>query len=114
MALVLGFVLFALLDPPLGLLALVIGAVVEVGEAFFWTRYLRRFRVRTGAEGLLGKRAETIEPCNPGGRVKLLGEIWRAECTEGAGVGESVEVVSVEGLNLRVRPLQGPGTAQRR
>ena len=105
MALVAGFVAFALLDPPLGVIALAVGAVVEVGEAVFWTRYLRRIRVRTGAEGLIGERAEAIEPCDPRGRVKLLGEIWRADCVEGAGVGESVEVVAIDGLTLSVKPL---------
>ena len=50
MALVVGFVLFAILDPPLGVIALVAGALLEIGEAVFWTRYLRRYRVRTGVE----------------------------------------------------------------
>ena len=102
MALVVGFVLFAILDPPLGVIALVAGAVLEVGEAVFWTRYLRRFRVRTGAEGLIGERAETIEPCKPRGRVRLRGEIWSAVCDGGAGVGETVRVVGVDGLTLTV------------
>lgn len=109
MALVAGFIAFVLLDPPLGVIALVAGAVIEVGEAFFWTRYLRRFRIRTGAEGLVGQRAEVIDACDPGGRVKLLGEIWNAECADGAAAGETVEVISIERLSLRVRPL-GPGS----
>lgn len=110
MALVAGFVAFALLDPPLGVIALVAGAVVEVGEAVLWTRYLRRIRIRTGAEGLLGERAEVIEACDPRGRVKIVSEIWNAECAEGAGSGETVEVVAVEGLTLRVRPLPAGGS----
>ena len=40
LALVLAFVLFAILDPPLGVIVLAVGAVIEVGEAVFWTRYL--------------------------------------------------------------------------
>ena len=103
MALVAGFVVFALVDPPLGVIALVVGAVMEIGEATLWYRYLQRIRVTTGAEGLVGRRAETIEPCRPRGRVKLAGEIWNAECTEGADAGESVEVVAVEGLTLKVK-----------
>ena len=35
--------------------------------------------------------------------VKLDGEIWTAECPEGAAGGETVEVVAVEGLTLVVR-----------
>jgi membrane-bound serine protease (ClpP class) len=113
LALVVGFVLFAILDPPLGVIALVAGAMFEVGEAFLWTRYLRRFRVRTGVEGLIGERAETIEPCEPRGRVRLRNEIWAAVCERGAGTGETVRVTSVDGLTLAVEPL-GPDEAQGR
>lgn len=117
MALVAGFVLFALLDPPLGVIALALGAVVEVGEAILWTRYLGRIRVRTGAEGLVGARGEVIEECRPRGRVKLAGEIWHAECESpaGAGVGDEVRVVAVRGLTLEVEPQESPaGPPQRR
>ena len=113
MALVLAFVLFAILDPPLGLIALAVGAVFEVGEAIFWTRYLKRIRVRTGAEGMIGEVAETIEPCVPRGRVRLRGEIWSAVCEQGAGVGEAVRVTAIDGLTLTVEPL-GSDEAQRR
>ena len=112
MALVIGFVLFAILDPPLGVIALAVGAVFEVGEAIFWTRYLKRIRVRTGVEGLIGERAETIEPCEPYGRVRLRGEIWSALCERGAGMGEAVRVVAVDRLTLEVEPLRDD--AQRR
>ena len=102
MALVAGLILFAILDPPLGVIVLVVGAVIEVGEAYFWTRYLGRIRVRTGAEGMLGEPAEVIEPCEPRGRVRIRGEIWAAECPDGADVGEQVSVVAVERLLLKV------------
>ena len=119
MALVVGFILFAILDPPLGVIVLVAAAVLEVGEAIFWTRYLKRFRVKTGAEGMIGERAETIEPCEPRGRVRLRGEIWDAVCERGAGVGEAVRIVAVRGLTLEVEPLgparsEDPGRPQRR
>ena len=116
MALVVGFILFAILDPPLGVIALTVGAFLEVGEAIFWTRYLKRIRVQTGVEGLIGERAETIEPCGPRGKVRLRGEIWDADCEHGAAVGEVVRVVAVEGLTLTVEPLVGGAgeDAQRR
>jgi membrane-bound serine protease (ClpP class) len=107
LALVVGLVLFAILDPPLGVIALVAGAVFEVGEAVFWSRYLRRIRVRTGSEGMIGERAEAIEPCRPRGRVKLRGEIWDAVCPAGADPGEEVRVVAVSGLTLEVEPSGG-------
>jgi membrane-bound serine protease (ClpP class) len=116
LALVVGFVLFALLDPPLGVIALAVGAVLEVGEAVFWTRYLRRYKVKTGVEGLIGERAETIEPCEPRGRVRLRNEIWSAVCEQGAGAGETVRVTAVDGLTVTVEPIgpAGPGADQRR
>lgn len=106
MALVAGFILFALLDPPLGVVFLVAGAVLEVGEATFWYRYLKRIRVQTGVESYPGRRAEVIEECNPRGRVKIDGEIWNAESESRAAAGETVEVVSVDRLTLKVRPLR--------
>lgn len=106
MALVAGFVAFALLDPPLGSIALAVGAVAEVGEAYLWTRYLRRFRVRTGVEGMIGERGEVIAACDPHGQVRVRGEIWAALSEPGAGVGESVRVTAVEGLTLRVEPIR--------
>ena len=105
MALVLGFIAFALLDPPLGVIVLAAGAVLEVGEAVLWVRYLKRFRVTTGAEGLIGERADVIDACEPHGRVKLMGEIWKADCPEGAGAGDADEVVAVDRLTLTVKPL---------
>lgn len=106
MALVAGFVAFALLDPPFGAIALVVGLLLEIGEAIFWYRYLSRIRVRTGAEGLIGQRATAIEELTPMGRVKIAGEIWNGRCPDGvsARVGETVMVAAVDGLTLRVEP----------
>jgi membrane-bound serine protease (ClpP class) len=93
------------LPPWLGLVAVATGIAVEVAEVGFWMRFLRRYRVRTGAEGLLGEIAEVIEACDPRGRVRLRGEIWHARCEAGARIGERVRVTGVEGLTLRVEPL---------
>src|SRR5262245_57830307 len=97
------------LPPGLGIAAVVLGVVVELAEVGFWTRFLRRYRVTTGAEGLIGARAEVIETCEPTGRVRLRGEIWHARCPEGAGVGERVTVTAVDGLTLEVEPENGKG-----
>lgn len=92
------------LPPALGLAAVSLGVVVEVAEVGFWTRFLRRYRVRTGAEALIGAAAEVIEDCDPRGRVRLRGEIWHAYCEQGARVGDRVTVTGLEGLTLRVDP----------
>ena len=90
------------LPPWLGLIAVSLAVVVEVAEVGFWTRFLKRYRVRTGVEALIGTRGEVIEECDPRGRVRLRGEIWHARCPGGATVGEQVTVVGLEGLTLEV------------
>src|SRR3954463_11351179 len=92
------------LPPGLGLAAVTLGIVIEVAEVAFWVRFLRRYRVRTGVEGLIGTSAEVIEACDPEGRVRLRGEIWRACCRGRAEIGERVTVTGVEGLTLEVEP----------
>jgi membrane protein implicated in regulation of membrane protease activity len=98
--------LFVLPDP-WRVVVLAAAALVEVGEIYFWIRFLRRYRVQTGAEGLVGERAEVIEPCAPRGRVRVRGEIWNARCERAAASGESVRVARVEGLTLVVEPDSG-------
>ena len=40
-------------------------ALIEVAEVFLWIKFLRRYRVTTGAEGMIGERAEVIGPLDP-------------------------------------------------
>ena len=92
------------LPPGLGALAIALGIAVEVGELVFWIRFLRRYRVRTGAEGLIGARAEVVQALDPRGRVRLRGETWHARASRRAGVGGRVRVTGVDGLTLEVEP----------
>jgi membrane protein implicated in regulation of membrane protease activity len=96
-----------LLPDPWRVVVLAVAAVIEVGEVFFWIKFLRRYRVQTGAEGLVGERAEVIEACEPQGRVRVRGEIWNARCERSAGRGDAVRVSAVEGLTLVVEPDRG-------
>jgi membrane protein implicated in regulation of membrane protease activity len=94
------------LPSPWNVIGLCVAAVVEVGELYLWKRFLDRYRVQGGAEGMLGERAEVIEACDPEGRVKLRGEIWAAVADgENAFLpGDRVRVTAVEGLRVRVGP----------
>jgi len=93
--------LFVLPDP-WRVIVVVVAALIEVFEVWFWIRFLRRYRVQTGAEAMIGERAEVIGP----GRVRLRGEIWNARGpTSGA---DTVKVTAVDGLTLEVEP--DPGT----
>jgi membrane protein implicated in regulation of membrane protease activity len=90
------------LPNPWGVIAVFAAAVIEAGELLFWIRFLRRYPVGTGAEGLVGERGEVLARCAPVGRVRLRGASWNARCEEPLGRGEEVGVEAVDGLTLVV------------
>jgi membrane-bound serine protease (ClpP class) len=94
------------LPSPWNVIGVCVAAVIEVGELYLWKRFLARYRVRGGAEGMIGERAAVIETCDPEGRVQLRGEIWTAVAADGYvfAVGDRVRVLVVEGLRLRIGP----------
>jgi membrane-bound serine protease (ClpP class) len=69
----------------------------------------QRRRVTTGAAGLVGRRAAAIGRLDPDGSVKVGDEIWRAVAASPVDAGAPVEIVGIEGLTLRVRPLESRG-----
>lgn len=92
------------LPAPWGLVGVAAAAVFEVAEAAFWIWLSRRRRAAVGAEALPGAVGVAITRCAPVGQVRVAGEIWRAECAEGAEPGDRVVVERLEGeLTLRVR-----------
>jgi membrane-bound serine protease (ClpP class) len=66
---------------------------------------IRTFRSRptTGQEGMVGLRGEVRTSLAPRGTVEIRGEIWWALADETIPEGQTVEVVGVEGLLLKVR-----------
>jgi membrane-bound serine protease (ClpP class) len=92
------------LPDPWRWIALLAAAVVEVGELYLWMRFLGRYRVTTGAEGLLGERVQVISPCAPEGRVTIRGEIWKARCDVELDRGAAARVRQVDGLTLVLEP----------
>ena len=79
-------------------------AVIEIGETGFWLWYTRRRRVQMGPETLIGAIARVVAPCRPEGQVRVEGELWRARCEEGAGIGDEVRILALDGLTLVVEP----------
>jgi membrane protein implicated in regulation of membrane protease activity len=102
--LIAAFASLFFLPEPWGYVAVAVAAVVEVGEVYFWIRFLRRYRVTTGAEGLVGERAEVVEALDPAGRVRVRGELWAARAAQPAIAGQRVRVTAVDGLTLEVEP----------
>ena len=87
-----------------------ITAAVFLGVVAFGVRALGR-HPSLGSEGLLGAMGVARERLAPEGFVLLQGELWRA-VAQGPPVepGESVRVVSVNGLTLNVvKPQDGGG-----
>lgn len=102
--LLLGAILLAVfvLPEPWNYLAVIGAAVVESLEAWLFVWWTRRRRPTVGAEALVGRTAEVVEPLRPAGRVRLDGELWNARCDGGADAGASVRVARVDGLTLVV------------
>jgi membrane-bound serine protease (ClpP class) len=63
----------------------------------------QRSKVTTGHEGLVGQIAVARSDVGGTGTVFVRGELWNAESDETIAVGETVEVVAVDGLRLKVR-----------
>lgn len=91
---------------------LVVGVGMATG-AFFLTVLTFALRaqrrpVEVGAEALIGRIGETRTALAPQGMIHVAGELWSAVIEPGTSdvkVGERVEVISVDGLRLRVRPV---------
>ena len=92
----------------LGIALVVLALAAEIAELALWRRFLSRYRVVTGAEGLVGEAGVVAEPCDPNGTVRLRGETWKATSEQHLGRGEEITVVSVDGLTLRVAPRMAP------
>ena len=92
------------LEEPWTWVAVAFGASFELAESGLLIWWSKRRRVAVGAETLVGRRAVVSVDCMPEGQVKVAGEIWRARCDTGAGVGSAVVVREVRGLMLVVEP----------
>ncbi len=64
----------------------------------------RKRPVVTGGEALIGASGETVRWQGHEGRVRVEGEIWRAQADTPLAEGSRVNVVSRDGLVLHVRP----------
>ncbi len=96
------------LPPALGIAVVLLALAAEIAELALWRRMLSRYRVVTGAEGLIGEAGVVSEPCDPEGTVRLRGETWKATSEQPLPRGEAVTVVGVDGLTLRVAPRMAP------
>ncbi|HEX6680394.1 MAG TPA: NfeD family protein [Gaiellaceae bacterium] len=111
MVLIVAIVIALFVPWPWKLLVLGAGIVAEIGEVIWGRRLARRWRPQTGAEAMVGMRAEVVSPMHPTGQVRVNGELWEARSTAGADAGETVVVRGMDGLTLVVDPLAGRGSS---
>jgi len=64
----------------------------------------RANKVTTGAQGLVGEVGIAQTSLLPRGKVFVHGELWDAMSSSGVPAGQTVVVVAVDGLQLRVEP----------
>jgi membrane protein implicated in regulation of membrane protease activity len=81
-----------LLPSPWSYVAVIAAAVVEVVEVKIFLWYSRRRGATTGAEALVGEEGRVVQACRPVGQIRVVGELWRARCEDGADPGDSVVV----------------------
>ncbi len=98
--LLLGGILLAIfvLPSPWGIVAVVSGGLLDIGESLAVMRWSRRRRAATGAEALVGRTAVVSSRA----QVRIAGELWQARSEEPLVPGEEVEVTFVDGLTLGV------------
>jgi membrane-bound serine protease (ClpP class) len=111
MVLIIAIVISLFVPWPWKLLVLGAGIVAEVGEIVWGRRLARRWRPKTGAEAMVGMRAEVVAALHPAGQVRVNGELWEATSTPSADVGETVVVRGMDGLTLMVEPLMQRGSS---
>jgi len=70
----------------------------------------RRSKAVTGISGLIGQVAVAQTALAPAGKVFVHGEIWDAVASANVPAGEKVFVQKVDGLQLRVGPLESAKT----
>lgn len=100
MLLLAGILLAVFVVPwPWGLVAVIAGGLLEVGESLAFMKWSRRRKAAVGVEALVGRTAVVATPT----QVRVAGELWEARSDAPLRIGETVVVRTVEGLTLVVR-----------
>ena len=86
---------------------------IAVGAIFTWLNFAMALLImkalnrqpQTGAEGMIGGQGIVTGVAAHDYRVKIRGELWRAQSFERLEAGEKIVVRKVNGLTLEVAPL---------
>jgi membrane-bound serine protease (ClpP class) len=102
----LALVLFLVLPDPWDVIGGLVSLACGVVEITYWQRRMRRAKVETGVENLIGSIGEVTAALAPVGQIRVLGELWQARASSDVPPGTSVRVVAVNGLILDVEPVE--------
>src|SRR3954468_6845536 len=102
MLLIAALIALLVLGAPWGVVVLGAALGLEVLEYLAWKRFLRRYRLRSGPETLVGRTATVVDDCDPLGRVRLDGEYWNARARVPVHEGQTVRSEAIDGLTLEV------------
>jgi membrane-bound serine protease (ClpP class) len=105
MFLVLLLLLLIVLPSPWNVIGALVSAALGVFEIAYWQRRMRRQKVQTGVENLIGATGEVSDPLAPSGQVRVLGELWEAHSSSELPRGSRVRVVALHGLALEVEAI---------
>jgi membrane protein implicated in regulation of membrane protease activity len=99
MLLLAGILLAVFVVPwPWGLVTVVAGGLLDVGESLAFMKWSRRRKAAVGVEALVGRTAVVANPT----QVRVAGELWEARADRPLRAGDEVVVRAVEGLTLVV------------
>jgi membrane-bound serine protease (ClpP class) len=102
MFLLLALLLFLALPSPWNVIGALASGAFGLSEVVYWQRRMRRAKVQTGVENLVGATGEATERLAPSGQIRVLGELWEARSSSEVPRGSRVRVVAVHGLTLEV------------
>lgn len=103
-------------DPNLNIsLPLVIGTALVVAVFTIWVLgrlfRLRKVKPTIGDEEMIGMIGEAREDFDRTGRVYVHSELWNAQTTAPVQFGQRIRVTALDGLMLRVEPVDDGSTA---
>jgi membrane-bound serine protease (ClpP class) len=113
MLLLLVLLLFVVLPFPWNVISGLATVSFGVCEVAYWQRRMRRHKIQTGVENLIGATGEVTEWLAPSGRIRILGELWQARSSSELPPGSRVRVLAVHGLTLEVETAEHAPTRAR-
>jgi len=109
----LALVLFLILPDPWNVVGGVVSLACGVVEVTYWQRRMKRVKVVTGVENLIGATGEVTAPLAPVGQIRVLGELWEARSRSELPERTIVRVVAMDALTLDVEPIDPPPNGTR-